>query len=78
MAAPAGPPAEVVADGAARIIDALATHVAPGNIPTLGGAGYDLESGYDAETWSALRDLKARMDPDNRLRFNLNVPPTAG
>jgi FAD/FMN-containing dehydrogenase len=75
MAAPTGPPPEVVAGAAAGIIGALADAVVPGNVPNFAGEAHDVESGYDAETWAALRELKARMDPANRLRFNLNVAP---
>jgi FAD/FMN-containing dehydrogenase len=72
---PAGPPADAVAASAQRVIDALDGHVLASTVATFGGSGHDTEAGYDAATWSALRDLKARMDPANRLRFNLNVPP---
>jgi FAD/FMN-containing dehydrogenase len=75
MTAPTGPPAEVVAAAAKRLIDALSAHVATGNLPTFAGESHDVEGAYDPGTWSALRALKARMDPDNRLRFNLNIPP---
>jgi FAD/FMN-containing dehydrogenase len=77
--APVPPVVEAVRAGAAQVIEALSAsgHVVAGNFPTFGGAGYELETGYDPETWAALRELKARMDPANRLRFNLNLPPAA-
>ena len=30
---------------------------------------------FPPETWERLRQLKRRLDPANRLRFNANIPP---
>jgi hypothetical protein len=42
----------------------------------LGDEGPDrVRAAYPGETWSRLRDVKRRYDPDNVFRVNHNVPP---
>ncbi len=36
-----------------------------------------IREAYPAQTWRRLTTLKARMDPDNVLRHNQNIPPAA-
>ena len=33
---------------------------------------------FPPATWDRLRQLKRRLDPANRLRFNANIPPADG
>ena len=37
-----------------------------------------VQAAFPPETWERLRQLKSRLDPDNRLRFNANIPPAGG
>jgi FAD/FMN-containing dehydrogenase len=47
------------------------------NYPELDQSKARVAAAYPPETWARLRQLKRRFDPDNRLRFNANIPPEA-
>lgn len=76
---------EEAADDAREI--AWARHLADSVAPlSLRGGGYlnypevDLAAGrvaaaFPPDSWARLRQLKRRLDPANRLRFNANIPP---
>ena len=34
-----------------------------------------VENAFGGETFARLRAVKRRLDPDNRFRFNANIPP---
>ena len=34
-----------------------------------------VEQAYGTESFARLRAVKRRLDPDNRFRFNANIPP---
>ena len=35
----------------------------------------DALAGYPPDSWARLQQLKRRLDPANRFRFNANIPP---
>jgi FAD/FMN-containing dehydrogenase len=45
------------------------------NYPELDQTRSRVAAAYPPETWARLRQLKRRVDPSNRLRFNANIPP---
>lgn len=64
---------------ARRIADAVAPLSLRGggylNYPELDQTAARVVAAFPSETWERLRQLKRRLDPDNRLRFNANIPP---
>jgi FAD/FMN-containing dehydrogenase len=48
------------------------------NDPELDQTTSRVAAAFPSETWDRLRQLKRRFDPDNRLRFNANIPPADG
>jgi FAD/FMN-containing dehydrogenase len=79
---PAGPEdAPRAAAEMERMIDALEPWRTGGkclnflNGPTVAGQA---ESAYDPGTYRRLRALKAKYDPGNMFRFNVNIPPRVG
>jgi FAD/FMN-containing dehydrogenase len=47
------------------------------NYPELDQTGARVAAAFPPATWDRLRELKRRLDPANRLRFNANIPPAA-
>jgi FAD/FMN-containing dehydrogenase len=45
------------------------------NYPELNQSATRVQAAFSAETWERLQQLKRRLDPANRLRFNANIPP---
>jgi FAD/FMN-containing dehydrogenase len=45
------------------------------NYPELDQSAARVAAAYPPDTWNRLRQLKRRLDPANRLRFNANIPP---
>jgi FAD/FMN-containing dehydrogenase len=45
------------------------------NYPELDQSKARVAAAYPPDSWARLRQLKRRLDPDNRLRFNANIPP---
>jgi FAD/FMN-containing dehydrogenase len=45
------------------------------NYPELDQTAGRVAAAFPPESWNRLRQLKRRLDPDNRLRFNANIPP---
>jgi FAD/FMN-containing dehydrogenase len=45
------------------------------NYPELDQTAARVAAAFPSETWDRLRQLKRRLDPANRLRFNANIPP---
>ena len=45
------------------------------NYPELDQTAGRVAAAFPPESWERLRQLKRRLDPDNRLRFNANIPP---
>ena len=45
------------------------------NYPELDQSAARVMAAFSPETWERLRQLKRRLDPANRLRFNANIPP---
>ena len=45
------------------------------NYPEMDQSAARVAAAYPPETWARLRQLKRRLDPANRLRFNANIPP---
>ena len=45
------------------------------NYPELDQSKARVAAAYPPESWARLRQLKRRLDPANRLRFNANIPP---
>ena len=45
------------------------------NYPELDQTAGRVAAAFPPESWERLRLLKRRLDPDNRLRFNANIPP---
>jgi FAD/FMN-containing dehydrogenase len=48
------------------------------NYPELDQTAVRVAAAFPPATWDRLRQLKRRLDPDNRLRFNANIPPADG
>ncbi|MEA2678156.1 MAG: hypothetical protein QOJ81_2297 [Chloroflexota bacterium] len=47
------------------------------NYPEMDQSAARVAAAYPPESWERLRQLKRRLDPSNRLRFNANIPPAA-
>jgi FAD/FMN-containing dehydrogenase len=47
------------------------------NYPELDQTAGRVAAAFPPATWERLRQLKRRCDPDNRLRFNANIPPAS-
>jgi FAD/FMN-containing dehydrogenase len=45
------------------------------NYPELDQTAGRVAAAYPPESWARLRQLKRRLDPANRFRFNANIPP---
>jgi FAD/FMN-containing dehydrogenase len=45
------------------------------NYPELDQTGARVAAAFPPDSWARLRELKRRYDPENRLRFNANIPP---
>ena len=45
------------------------------NYPELDQTAARVAAAFPSEAWERLRQLKRRLDPGNRLRFNANIPP---
>ena len=45
------------------------------NYPELDQTAGRVAAAFPSESWNRLRRLKRLLDPDNRLRFNANIPP---
>jgi len=64
---------------ARRLADAVAPLSLQGagylNYPELDQSRARVAAAYAPESWVRLRQLKRRLDPANRLRFNANIPP---
>ena len=45
------------------------------NYPELNQSATRVQAAFPSETWERLQQLKRRLDPANRLRFNANIPP---
>jgi len=45
------------------------------NYPELDQTAGRVAAAYPPDSWARLRQLKRRLDPTNRLRFNANIPP---
>ena len=45
------------------------------NYPELDQSAARVAAAFPAASWDRLRQLKRRLDPANRLRFNANIPP---
>ncbi len=67
---------------ARRFADAVAPFSLRGggylNYPELDQTASRVAAAFPPETWDRLRQLKRRLDPANRLRFNANIPPAQG
>ena len=48
------------------------------NYPELDQTAARVAAAFPPATWDRLRQLKRRLDPANRLRFNANIPPADG
>jgi FAD/FMN-containing dehydrogenase len=48
------------------------------NYPELDQTAARVAAAFPSATWDRLRELKRRLDPANRLRFNANIPPADG
>ena len=48
------------------------------NYPELDQTAGRVAAAFPPATWDRLRQLKRRLDPANRLRFNANIPPADG
>lgn len=48
------------------------------NYPELDQTAARVAAAFPPESWRRLRELKRRLDPANRLRFNANIPPADG
>ena len=48
------------------------------NYPELDQTGARVAAAFPSASWDRLRQLKRRLDPANRLRFNANIPPADG
>jgi FAD/FMN-containing dehydrogenase len=48
------------------------------NYPELDQTSARVAAAFPTGTWARLRQLKRRLDPQNRLRFNANIPPAKG
>ncbi|MDL2334447.1 MAG: FAD-binding protein [Chloroflexota bacterium] len=45
------------------------------NYPEMDQSAARVAAAFPPESWERLRQLKLRLDPSNRLRFNANIPP---
>lgn len=45
------------------------------NYPELDQSASRVAAAFPPDSWARLRELKRRLDPGNRLRFNANIPP---
>jgi hypothetical protein len=67
---------------ARRMADAVAPLSLRGggylNYPELDQTAARVAAAFPSASWDRLRQLKRRLDPANRLRFNANIPPADG
>ncbi|MFL5720801.1 MAG: BBE domain-containing protein, partial [Chloroflexota bacterium] len=45
------------------------------NYPELDQTAARVAAAYQPDSWARLQQLKRRLDPANRFRFNANIPP---
>lgn len=45
------------------------------NYPEIDQTAGRVAAAYSPDSWARLRELKRRLDPSNRFRFNANIPP---
>ncbi|MFL5718806.1 MAG: BBE domain-containing protein, partial [Chloroflexota bacterium] len=45
------------------------------NYPELDQTAARVAAAYAPDSWARLKQLKRRLDPANRFRFNANIPP---
>jgi FAD/FMN-containing dehydrogenase len=48
------------------------------NYPELDQTAGRVAAAFPPDSWARLRQLKRRLDPGNRFRFNANIPPVDG
>ena len=72
---PAPPVAPASAQALVHVEDAVAPVVAPRVVASFLEPGQTLRDAYDADPLARLRAVKARVDPQDRIRGNYPVPP---